>query len=286
MSQLSKIENQLQKAGSLKAALSLDFVQDTFVKNYENITGRKDGLTRFQGEVFALMDIARDNDKIAKCDRFSFFAALVKAGGTGLSFMDNKLYAIPYGNTLKIQISTHGKRELLGRVPGVKRVHEGQYVLAGDNFKHDKMNNRVIEHIAKEGVKLSIENITASYVRIEYNDGSVSDVVVYKDDILAAKKKSKAQNGGPWFDFPGEMAKKVAYNRAYKIYYQKPEGIVDFANEIEGEDISHTEMPDDTPTTAEASQDEPEEVTAEIVDEDTGEVTREKPSAKNFMDED
>lgn len=282
MSQLSKIENQLQKAPNLKAALSLDFVQDTFVKNYEKMTGRKDGLTRFHGEVFALMDIARENDKIAKCDRFSFFAALVKAGGTGLSFMDNKLYAIPYGNTLKVQVSTHGKRELLGRMPCVKIVHEGQYVLAGDTFKHDKVNNRIAEHISKEGVKLTLENIVAAYVRIEYTDKSVIDVVVYKDDILAAKKKSKAQSGGPWFDFPGEMAKKVAYNRAYKIYYQKPEGIVDFANETEGEEVGYTEMPDDTPVT---ETEEAEQVTAEVVDTETGEVTQEKSARKNFMED-
>lgn len=234
MGQLANIEQQLANAGSLKAALSMDFVQKTFINNYEKITGNKDGESKFQEEVFALMELANENPNIARCTRFSMFAALVKAGATGLSFRDQRLYAIPYGDTLKVQISTHGKRELMSRMPDVKRVYEAQCVVRGDTFEHDKINNKVVLHVGKNANPLTIDNILASYVRIEFRDKSVIDVVVYAEDIKAAKSKSKAQNG-PWKDFPGEMAKKVAYNRAYKLYYQRPENITDFANETDGE---------------------------------------------------
>lgn len=283
MSQLQKLTQQLDAAPNIKSALALDAVEKIFVDNYSKMTGRKDGTKRLQSEIFALMDIANEKPDILKCDRFSIMAAIVKAGATGLSFQDGKLYPIPYGKTLKVQISTHGKRELMSRMPNVKQVFEGQYVLEGDDFVHDKMNNKVIKHIANGKSDVTLDKIKAAYVRISLKDGSSIDVVVERADILKARSKSKAQNGGPWFDFPGEMAKKVAYNRAYKLYYQKPEGIEDYAREADGdEDTDYSDVTMEAQVSDSASPNV-DTSTGEVIEPKVIDNKKDKDEGESFM---
>lgn len=240
MSNLKKQEQELVQAPSVKAALQVGFVRERFIKNYEAITGRKDGDNRFQAEVFHYLDLIQENEKLKNADRFSHFAAIVKAGTTGLSFgKEGQLYPILYGNVVKVQIGAHGKRELLRRMPNVKMVGEGQVVLKGDEFKHDKANNKIITHIpADKQPALTLDNILASYFRIIWKDGDYTDVVVYHDEIVKAKSKSKMQSDqSTWNQWPGQMAVKVAYNRGYKLYYSQPQAEV--------EDIKGFEVDDD-----------------------------------------
>lgn len=226
MSQLKKIDQALANAKSVKDALSLDFVRERFIKNYEAVTGHKDGANRFASEVFHYLEITNENQKLKDADKFSHFAALVKAGTTGLSFgKEGQLYPILYGNIVKVQIGAHGKRELIRRMPDVKMITEAQVVLKGDTFKHDKLNNKVAEHISSEKAPTAtLDNIIAAYCRIIYKDGNFVDIVVYHDDLVKAKSKSKMQSEtSTWNQWPVEMAKKVTYNRAYKLYYRQPQ---------------------------------------------------------------
>lgn len=247
MSGLKKINADLAAAKSVKEALSLDFVKDTFIRNYQAITGRADGSNRFMNETFHYLEIVNGSDKLQKCDRFSHFAAIIKAGTTGLSFgKDGQLYPIPYGTTVKVQIGAHGKRELLRTMPNVKFVGEGQVILKGDTFAHDKLNNIIVSHVASEKQpKPTIDNIVASYVRIAFTDRTV-DVVVYNEDLVKAKNKSRDQNEtSAWNNWTVQMAVKVAYNRAYKLYYSPPSvqvigGSPDVAEVDEEEEIIET----------------------------------------------
>ena len=226
MSNLKKQELELSKARSVKEALQVGFVRERFVKNYEAITGRKDGDNRFQAEVFHYLDLIQDNQKLKDADRFSHFAAIVKAGTTGLSFgKEGQLYPILYGTVVKVQIGAHGKRELLRRMPNVKHIGEGQVVMKGDEFKHDKANNKIVTHIPADAEKaLTLDNIRAAYFRIIWKDGDFTDIVVYHDEIIKAKSKSKMQgDNSTWMQWPGQMAVKVAYNRGYKLYYSPPQ---------------------------------------------------------------
>jgi len=226
MSNLKKQEQELTQARSVKEALQVGFVRERFVKNYEAITGRKDGDNRFQAEVFHYLELIQDNEKLKAADRFSHFGAIVKAGTTGLSFgKEGQLYPILYGNVVKVQIGAHGKRELLRRMPNVKHIAEGQVVLKGDEFKHDKANNKVLVHIpADKEAPLILDNIRAAYFRIIWKDNNFTDIVVYHDEIVKAKAKSKMQSEqSTWNTWPGQMAVKVAYNRGYKLYYSPPQ---------------------------------------------------------------
>lgn len=283
MSALAKIENALKSAKSLKEAMTLDFVQDRFIKNYEAVTGRKDGENKFQSEVFALLELCEDKPDLKNVDRFYHFAALVKVATTGLSLRDNKLYVIPSGKGLKVQSSPAGKREQFEMMKEVKRVPESQLVMKGDKFVHDKLNNVIKEHTTtdKSATVLSLDNIQAAYTRIYWNDrktyapeGTITDVVVYHDELVKAKSKSKSQSEqGFWAQWPGEACKKVSMNRAFRLYHKYPDNIVTFGADGDKE-------VEDTKDTEYAEVDDAPFVSTETVDESTGEVTIEQKTKK------
>ena len=57
MSELKVMNQQLEKARSAKEVFSIDFVADRSIKNYEAVTGRKDGNNWYQGEVLAMIKL-------------------------------------------------------------------------------------------------------------------------------------------------------------------------------------------------------------------------------------
>jgi recombinational DNA repair protein RecT len=252
MSALKKIEEQLASAPSIKAMMQLNMVQERFIANYEAVTGKKDGSTRFQSEVFAYLEIVNDKPDLMKADRFSHFAAIIKAGTTGLSFRDTKLYVMPgANNTVKVQSSPSGKREMMEMMPDIKQVPEAVLVLKGDKFIVDKANQIVLEHTSTEkSVEMkSLDDVVASYQRVKWKDGSLNDVIVYKADLLKAKSKSRAKSeDGFWNQWPGEACKKVATNRAYRLFHKFPMNIVIFGKDEEKEEeatveVVHQEQP-------------------------------------------
>lgn len=270
MSNLKKQEQALVQARSVKEALQVGFVRERFIKNYESITGRKDGDNRFQAEVFHYLELIQENEKLKNADRFSHFAAIVKAGTTGLSFgKEGQLYPILYGNIVKVQIGAHGKRELLRRMPNVKHIGEGQVVLKGDEFKHDKANNKILVHVPTDKeVPLTLDNIRAAYFRIIWTGGDYTDIVVYHDEIMKAKSKSKMQSDqSTWNQWPGQMAVKVAYNRAYKLYYSPPQAEVEGLKEYEADDEDDSLAP---PPVQDISHQEVKE--AKVVSEGASEI--------------
>lgn len=241
MSTLKKIEEQLENAPNIKSMLQLDVVQERFIANYSATTGKPDGVARFQSEAFAYMEIIADKPDLAKLPRFQHFAAIIKAGTTGLSFRDNKLYVMPGPNqTIKVQSSPAGKREMMENMPTIKQMPEAQLVMVGDVFTVDKLNGVVVKHetTPKSITDTSkLDNIVASYQRVYWKDGSVKDVVLYMSDLLKAKSKSKAQSeAGFWAQWPGEACKKVATNRAFRLYHKYPDNITVFGKDDDKEE--------------------------------------------------
>src|SRR5688500_9782691 len=170
---LKQLEQQLAEAKTVKDIFNIEVIRERFIKNYAAVTGRKDGENRYDQERFAYLEIIADKPDLQKVDKFYHFAAIVKAGTTGLSFRDGKLYVIPTGNGVKVQSSPAGKREQLEMMPEVKRVPEPVLVMKGDKFVHDKLNNIIKEHYTteKSETKITLDNIFASYQRILYKDG-------------------------------------------------------------------------------------------------------------------
>lgn len=259
---LQVINQQLDAAKTLKSMLSLPVVADRFIANYHKTTGKKDGQQRFEQEVFNFVELANDNPKIKDCTNFSKFAAIVKAGTTGLSFKDGHLYPIPYGKVLKVRIGAHGKREMLMRMPTIKFVDEAQLILKGDEFTYDKSKGLVLGHISDfmKAPAITFDNILGSYCRITFADGSVKDVLLTKEEIIKAKSKSKTD--AIWKEFPGEMSKKTSYGRAFKLYHRYPEGEFDLSAFEDNSDDEITPIPINEETPA-PEQPAPEETNAE-----------------------
>lgn len=273
MSQLQKFETAIREAKTVKDLFHLPDVRERFVKNYEAVSGRKDGENRLEQERFAYLQIVADKPDLQKVDNFYHVAAIVYAGTTGLSFRDNKLYVYPNGRGgLKVQSSPAGKREMFEMMPEIKRVPEAVVVYKGDHFVVDKMNQTVKEHHSTKDTieKNTLENLRAVYQRIEYKDGRIVDVVMYQDEILKAKTKSKTKDGGPWNDWPMDMAKKTVLNRAFRLYHHYPDNVVLYGptvddNEDGGNDYTDaTIMPDEPMQTLD---------NGDSVNTSTGEVT-------------
>jgi len=264
---LKDIENALTTAPSIKSALTLPFVKDRFVKNFEAVTGRKDGGSKFEAELFAYMELLEEKPDLKKVDRFFHFSALVKAGTTGLSFKDNKLYAIPKGGGIQVKPSPAGKREMMEMMKEIKQIPEPQIVMNGDKFVYDKLNGVIKEHFSteKSASKIHLDNIFASYTRVMWVDGTINDVVVYHDDLVRAKAKSPAQSEASfWAQYPGEAAKKVSINRAFRLYHKYPDNVLTFDDGDADNDDAITDFSEaNVVTTAEG----------EPVNTDTGEVT-------------
>lgn len=276
MSQIQKFEQAIMSAKSVKDLFSLEDVRNRFIKNYESVTGRKDGENKLEQERFAYLQIVADKPDLQKVDNFYHVSALVYAGTTGLSFRDNKLYVIPNGKTLKVQTSPAGKREMFEMMPEIKRVPEAVIVYKGDQFAVDKMNQVVKEHFSTKSTeeKNTLDNIRAVYQRIEYKDGKIVDVVMYQDEILKAKAKSRMSNGGPWADWPAEMAKKTVLNRAFRLYHHYPDNVVLYGPKVD--DDGDNDYADAT-----VLPDEPVQKTedGDTVNTDTGEVIDKKDDA-------
>lgn len=223
MSNLKAINTQLEKARNVKDIFTMDFVAERSVKNYEMATGRKDGQNWFQREVLAMMTIFGEKPDYGKADKMSIWGCLMTAARKGLSIAEGDIDLVPYnkGAILKAEPNYKGLRKQLRRMPSIKFVYEAQVVFDGDDFEHDKLNNRVIKHISKEAPKKAeLGNIKAAYVRIEFTDGKIVDVVMYQHELIAAKNKTKnPSSDGPWVQFTGEMCKKTVLKRAHKAYY-------------------------------------------------------------------
>lgn len=251
MSNLKKIEDQLIKAPNIKAMMQLDVVQERFIANYQGTTQKKDGKARFQLTVFEYLEIINEKPELQQAERFSHFAAIVKIGRMGLPL--SKLYVIPGKNkTVKVQSTPAGKREMLENMDTIRQVPEPQLVLKGDFFVFDKLTGVILKHetTEKSVVMKTLDDIVASYQRVIWKDGTINDVVLFHNDLLKAKSKSPAQSEASfWSQWPGEAAKKVATNRAHRLYHKYPDGEVEFGDtqkdddeDDDTQDVGHQEV--------------------------------------------
>lgn len=278
MGALQKFEQQIAAAKSIKDVFSLDFVKDRFIKNYQAVSGRKDGDNRFEQERFAYLEIIADKPDLKSVDNFYHFGAIVKAGTTGLSFRDGKLYVIPTGNGLKVQSSPAGKREQFEMMPDIVKAPEAILVMEGDEFIHDKLNGVVIKHVTTDKSKkeIRLDFIFASYQRLKYKDGTWVDTVVYHDDLVKAKSKSKMKSDqGLWEVWPGEAAKKTATNRAFRLYHKYPDNVILYGNEDDEDASSAAEPAYAEVVVGDQPQANSQQISpTEKVDTESGEVTQ------------
>jgi recombinational DNA repair protein RecT len=274
MNPLMKLNQEIEAAPNVRSVILL--AQDRFKKNYELVTGKKDGDQRFQSELLNYLEIVNDKPALQNVEKFSHFAAVMKAATTGLSFAsDGHLYPVPIGGKVKVQIGAHGKKEMLRMMKEIKFVNEAVVVMKGDHFVMDKLSGKILEHRStkESSTANKLEDVFGVYTRLEWNDGRITDTFVGHDELVKAKSKSK--NLGPgsvWEEWPLEMVKKVSYHRAKKNHYRLPDGVVDFGGETaktdEGDDNDTTvDVPHSEVQQPSNKSEEPIATTAEVVSE-------------------
>lgn len=279
VNKLNKFDQAITTTKNVKDLFVIEDVRERYIKNFEAVTGRKDGANRLEQEKYAYLDILHDKPDLKSAPMWAHFSALLKSATTGLSFRDGKLYVQPVKNrdgvmvNLKVDPSPAGRREMMEMMPTIKEVPEAQVVYVGDLFTEDKLNHKILKHETTEKSKSKedlLENVVCSYQRVIFADGSIKDVVVPHADLVKAKNKSKVKNpdtDGVWL-FNAEACKKTATKRAFRLYHKYPDGVVIYANDERDED-------DDDNSNSTSSYPDPADVdtTHEVVDKESGEVT-------------
>lgn len=211
---------------SAKEILEIEAVKDNWINTYQKVSGKNDGILRYEAEKILFMQNYQANQKaFDKCDKFSIYASFVELSISGLTLRDGISYIIPYGDKATFLPGWKGRLEQISEMQNVVHVHQPQVVYDCDQFELSKgMSTIINKHIPAiprtEGAK-----ITGVYMVIQFVHGPVvywmdaADVLnirnnysqsfkQYQKDIAdpnvvdgKIKKKYKDQNTGEWKEY-------------------------------------------------------------------------------------
>lgn len=243
---LKQFEVAIKDAKNVKDILKIDSVKNRAVANYTDITGRDDGLKYYEQEAFAFIELANTKPEIIECDPISIIAGFLRASTFGLSFQGNHLAVYPrsvkqrdgsFKKMLVVDPMAHGKRRLLEKMPAIKEVIEGVLIYKGEEFIYDRKQKKVISHKSVwPEPEPSETNVVGAYCTIVFADKTEREVVVTASELKKARAASKMTEGGDlWTKYYGEACKKTAYNRAFKIYWDKPKSDAMFEYKVPDE---------------------------------------------------
>jgi recombination protein RecT len=195
MNELSvTLENELALP-SIADALPLDFNKARFVQN--------------------AVALVSENKDLAKYPQAKLVPGLLKGAYLGLDFFNKECYLIPYGSELQFQIDYRGMQKLVKKY-AQRKVSEiyARIVREGDEFSEEiKDNEPVINFKPKP---FNNGRITGAFAVCQYADGGSKVETMSIEQLDAAKRMSKAQNGTAWKYFPEEMYKKTVIRRLCK----------------------------------------------------------------------
>ncbi len=276
---LTKMEAAIAAAKNVKDLLKINVVANRYVSNFMAATGadEQSAKTQFEREAFAFIELANKKDGIMQCDPMSIFAGFIKAGMTGLSFDSNKLSVYPKGvkqkdgsyiQHLVVEPDAHGKKEMMERMPEIKKIDEGIVVFNDDVFTYSPKIKLVTKHEQTfPKPKASKDTVKAAYCTIHFADGHDEDVVMSINEIEIARSKSQQPNGMMWSGSYEEACKKTTYNRAYKVNYKRPTKAFVYQQFEQPETVETTAQVMDAPV-----EDLPPVVVPDNIDRETGEV--------------
>jgi recombinational DNA repair protein RecT len=231
---LKQFEQQVALAKNVKDILKIDVVKNRYVANYSAISGRQDGLQAYEQESFAFIELVNNKPEIMECDPFSIVAGFLRGSSYALSFAGNHLSVYPrnvkqrdgsYKKVLIVEPQAHGKRRLLEKMPAIKEIMEGVLVFKDEEFIYDRKQKKVLSHKSKwPEPEPSETTVVGAYCTVKFQDGTEREVVVTQTELKKARAASKMNEGGDlWIKYYGEACKKTTYNRAFKVYWDKPQ---------------------------------------------------------------
>ncbi len=164
------------------------------------------------------MTTIQTNPKLLECDPRSLVAAVIEASQLGLE-LDGVLghaYLIPYntkyGKKAQLQIGYRGFIELARRSGQVSTIF-AHVVHENDEWDFQLGLDPKLYH---KPTREDPGEIIAAYAVVKMKDGSTDFEWMWKRQIDAVRKRSKAADDGPWVTDYEEMAKKTVIRRLAK----------------------------------------------------------------------
>jgi recombination protein RecT len=170
----------------------------------------------------ALVNIAKTNDAIAKCDITSVLVAAANCAQLGLLPIVglDHAYIVPYGSDATLIIGYKGYIELARRSGRIKAVNV-EIIYEHDDFNFTAGLNPILTHIPfwlRKPAKEEAGAIKGAYVVVEFDNGSHQCDVFSYAELLKSKEASKSAKSpySPWQKWEIEMLKKTAIRKASK----------------------------------------------------------------------
>lgn len=211
--------------------------------NYEvQATSAKDAFIKVGGEdkwnrevVFALQ-VIRANDGLQKCDPDSIKNSVVNIALTGASLNPalQQAFLIPRKGKCCLDFSYRGLAKIAVDSGGVVDI-DATVVHENDEFYYEMGMNPVLKHVPNlDGDRGKMKYVYAVAV---LPSGLRKFIVLDAKEIEKIKKSSSYGDAGPWKNWEGEMWRKSAVKKLYKLLPQtdRMSTAVTLSNEAEVE---------------------------------------------------
>jgi recombination protein RecT len=162
--------------------------------------------------------------KLAQCEQASFFQCLITLSQFGLEPDGRNAHLIPFNNRKRnvvecqLIIDYKGLVDLAMRSGKIAKIHADK-ICQNDVFSYDR--GEIKKH--EVNFKVPRGDAYAYYALAQMKDGSHKCEVMTKDEIESIRKRSRADNDGPWVTDFDEMAKKSVFRRLSKWLQLSPE---------------------------------------------------------------
>jgi len=161
--------------------------------------------------------------KLAECTPVSVLSCIMKCAALGLepSAVDGlgRAYILPFRNskTRRMEgtfiLGYKGMIDLARRSGEISSI-SARAVYEGDTFSYSYGLNEDLHHIPGNQPKTD-DKLTYAYCVAHFKDGGHYFIVLDREELLKARKASKAGNSGPWVDHFSQMCIKTAVRRAF-----------------------------------------------------------------------
>ena len=148
----------------------------------------------------------------------------------GLDMLNNEAYIVPYGNKLTPVIDYRGEKKIAMQysVKPIRHIKSG-VVYANDEFYFNDENDHFRHKPNPFAAKKDRGEKIGAYCSIIYEDGTIQDVFVNKEEIDQVKGVSPSSNSAysPWNKWEESMWEKTvirkAMNRYVNLDFRSPE---------------------------------------------------------------
>jgi recombination protein RecT len=152
--------------------------------------------------------------KVLQCEPLSIIEAVRDSASMGLELngLMGEGYILPYGNKAQFQVGWRGLLRLARRSGDIAAI-DAQVVYENDEFDVDLGSDPRITHrpaLDDRG------NRRGAYAYARLTSGELVTEWMPNADIEMVRRASRSKDGGPWVQWPDEMARKTVVKRLCK----------------------------------------------------------------------